>query len=247
MDSRPTASSFALAERFPGGDSDDDEDESEIDASLENSLKESSASSRCSPELGLAGAPAAAQSAPQLPSRSPAPERSVQRSVTFYEGQPRRYSRSASALKLVREVSQRAIEASLSMHDVSYYGQMLASSEPPPPGHKRLLDHAESSRAAASPESLCAEIGAPLTARRAESAELAEPAPLTPGLYAQVFFAVVKSYVGPAILYLPHAFRNGGMLPSLLLLPFLGGLTTAAFYLLIQCHTCAAGVRVRVS
>jgi amino acid permease len=52
---------------------------------------------------------------------------------------------------------------------------------------------------------------------------------------------VVKSYVGPAILYLPHAFCNGGMLPSLLLLPFLGGLTTAAFYLLIQCHTCAAG------
>ena len=190
MENRPTASSFALAERFPGGDSDDDEDESEIETSLENSLKESSASSRCSPELGLAGAPAAAQSAPQLPSRSPAPERSVQRSVTFYEGQPRRYSRSASALKLVREVSQRAIEASLSMHDVSYYGQMLASSEPPPPGHKRLLDHAESSRAAASPESLCAEIGAPLTARRAESAELVEPAPLTPGLYAQVFLRV---------------------------------------------------------
>ena len=31
------------------------------------------------------------------------------------------------------------------------------------------------------------------------------------------------------------------MLPSLLLLPFLGGLTTAAFYLLVQCHTSAAG------
>ena len=180
------ASSFAL-ERFPGGDSDDEESSisSEIETSLETSLRGSSASSRGSPELGRAGAPAAAQSAPQLPSRSPAPERSVQRSVTFYEGQPRRHSRSASALKLVHAATQRAIEASLSMHDVSYYGRMLASSEPPLPGQKQLLVHAESSGAAASPESLCAEIGAPLTARRAESAELVEPAPLTPGLYAQ--------------------------------------------------------------
>lgn len=237
------ASSFALAERFPGGDSDDDESSisSEIATSLETSLKESSASSRCSPELGLAGAPAPARSAPQLPSRSPAPERSVQRSVTFYEGQPRLYSRASSALKLVHAATQRAIDASLSVHDVSYYGQMLASSEPLSPGHKQLLVHAESSRDPASPESLCAEIGTPLTARRAESVEPVEPAPLTPGLYAQVFFAVVKSYVGPAILYLPHAFRNGGMLPSLLILPFLGGLTTAALCLLVQCHTCAAG------
>ena len=240
---RARRSSFTSAERFPGDDSDDDESsissQSGIEPAITASLA-SSASSRCSrptpadsPELGgrLAGAPAAAQSAPQLPSLGP-PEHSVQRSITFCEGQPRRrYSR--EALKLVQAATRRAIEASLSMHDVSYYGQMLASSEPPP-GREHLLFHAGSSRVSTSPDS--ATRGA-ISLRE----EIAEPAPLTPGLYVQVFFAVVKSYVGPAILYLPHAFSNGGMLPSLLLLPFLGCLTTAAFYLLVQCHTSAAG------
>ena len=179
---------------------------------------------------GLAGrlaAPSAAnaQSAPQLPSVGPAHEHSVQRSITFTAqsdrpGKPR----NLRALKLVQAVTERAIEASLSMHDVSYYGQMLASSEPLP-GREHLLDTPGSP--ARGPIPLCAEI--------------AEPAPLTPALYAQVFFAIVKSYVGPAILYLPHAFSNGGMLPSLLLLPLLGSLTTAALYLLVQCHTSAAG------
>ena len=146
------------------------------------------------------------------------------------------------------------------MHDVSYYGQMLASSEPPP-GREHLLFQSESSADAAARGAV--------SPQRCEKIE--EPAPLTPGLYAQVFlgvglglgvglevgpprtaygcsldyirlppglhtvaawitygcslrgmrlqvfFAVVKSYVGPAILYLPHAFFNG-MLPLTLTL-----------------------------
>jgi hypothetical protein len=205
-------SSFTSAELFPGDDSDDDESlisaQDGVELSLNASLA-SSSSSKCSrptpadsPDNGgrLAGAPAAAQSAPQLPSLGPAPEHAIQRSITFCEGQPRRrYSR--EALKLVHAATQRAIEASLSMHDVSYYGQMLASSEPPP-GREHLLFHPESTRRASSPES-AARGAIPLCEA------IAEPAPLTPGLYAHVFFAVVKSYVGPAILYLPHAFLNG--------------------------------------
>ena len=200
------------ADHFPGGGDSDDE------SSVTHSVTHSPKSFSCPRVPGLV---AASQTTPQLPSMSHHGA-AVQRSLTFTEPSlssptlPR--SASAFALARLQLATEKTIEASLSMHDVSVYGRMLASSEQLPQIQRRLIDAAP------------AAVGEP-----------PERAPLTPGLYAQIFFSVVKSYVGPAILYPPHAFLNAGMLYALLLLPFLGALTTSCFYHLTQCHVRAAG------
>eukprot|EP00966_Prymnesium_polylepis_P269676 6229637-Prymnesium_polylepis.1 len=51
----------------------------------------------------------------------------------------------------------------------------------------------------------------------------------------------MKSFVGPAILYLPHAFDNGGLLASAITMPLLGVLCVVSFTSLAQLHVRAAG------
>ncbi|KAL1528662.1 hypothetical protein AB1Y20_009999 [Prymnesium parvum] len=114
------------------------------------------------------------------------------------------------------------IDASLSVHNISLYTNILSSSGHLEAGH--LLSD--------SPVDL-----------GALSAHMTEPVvkPLTASLHAHIFFAVIKSYVGPAILYLPHAFNNGGMLASALTIPMLGALVSVTFSGLAQCHISSPG------
>jgi len=101
------------------------------------------------------------------------------------------------------------IDSSISLHNVNIYGRMMDSTS----DLQQVL----------------------LPQTSAQMQPHAEPAGEA-SLYAHVFFAVLKSFVGPAILYLPHAFANAGLLFAVLALPAIGLLATYSLYLLVLCH-----------
>ena len=200
---------ITYADRFEGDSSDDD----------------SPALSRIQqPALGAAPAPAAepssrlsgslsgfndrlARSTPSLPSQPPL-HQAIPTSTTFTVGVlPKRQS----LVERLQATTESAIQVSLSMHDVSIYGRMLASADALP----RVREHLLSTSAAGPTTSAAGTCSPPVLPATASRAPAVETLPLTVSEGAHIFFSVVKSYVGPAILYLPHAFLNGGMLFSL--------------------------------
>ena len=110
------------------------------------------------------------------------------------------------------------LDSSLGIHNIRVYDAILASSTDALPALEHLLPEQRPSTAPLAPS----------------------PAPLRPAVYAHVFFAVLKSFVGPAILYLPRGFDHGGLLFSILLLPFCGALVTFTMSVLVECHLASA-------
>ncbi|KIW05794.1 hypothetical protein, variant [Verruconis gallopava] len=52
----------------------------------------------------------------------------------------------------------------------------------------------------------------------------------------KTFFTLLKAFIGTAIMFLPKAFRNGGLLFSLITLIVVSMITGVGFYLLLQCR-----------
>ncbi|KAE8396337.1 hypothetical protein ETB97_007827 [Aspergillus alliaceus] len=52
----------------------------------------------------------------------------------------------------------------------------------------------------------------------------------------KTFFTLLKAFVGTGIIFLPRAFRNGGILFSSVTLVLVAGITTVCFHLLLQCR-----------
>jgi len=55
------------------------------------------------------------------------------------------------------------------------------------------------------------------------------------------FFLLIKSFIGTGVLFLPKAFRNGGLLFSLVTLVFVSLVSSLAFHLLLQCRAIHGG------
>ncbi|KAF8849108.1 hypothetical protein BDZ45DRAFT_680763 [Acephala macrosclerotiorum] len=53
----------------------------------------------------------------------------------------------------------------------------------------------------------------------------------------RTFFLLIKSFVGTGVLFLPKAFKNGGLLFSLITLMVISLVSCLAFHLLLQCRT----------
>ncbi|CZR59375.1 related to amino acid transporter [Phialocephala subalpina] len=53
----------------------------------------------------------------------------------------------------------------------------------------------------------------------------------------RTFFLLIKSFVGTGVLFLPKAFKNGGLLFSLITLVVISLVSCLAFHLLLQCRT----------
>lgn len=56
---------------------------------------------------------------------------------------------------------------------------------------------------------------------------------------AKTIFALLKAYIGPGVLYLPGAWRSGGLLFATLMLPILGVLTSFCVFQLLSCRNAA--------
>jgi proton-coupled amino acid transporter len=57
----------------------------------------------------------------------------------------------------------------------------------------------------------------------------------------KTFFLLVKSFIGTGVLFLPKAFKNGGLLFSLITLVFVSLVSSIAFHLLLQCRARIGG------
>jgi len=55
------------------------------------------------------------------------------------------------------------------------------------------------------------------------------------------FFLLIKSFIGTGVLFLPKAFRNGGLLFSLVTLVLVSLVSSVAFHLLLQCRAIHGG------
>ncbi|KAJ4387629.1 hypothetical protein N0V93_008226 [Gnomoniopsis smithogilvyi] len=58
---------------------------------------------------------------------------------------------------------------------------------------------------------------------------------------AKTFFTLLKAFIGTGIMFLPKAFRNGGILFSSLCLVSIAAISMWAFHLLLQCRTAVGG------
>ena len=57
----------------------------------------------------------------------------------------------------------------------------------------------------------------------------------------RTFFLLIKSFIGTGVLFLPKAFRNGGLLFSLVTLVYVSMVSSLAFHLLLQCRSVHGG------
>ncbi|KAH6661862.1 transmembrane amino acid transporter protein-domain-containing protein [Halenospora varia] len=73
----------------------------------------------------------------------------------------------------------------------------------------------------------------PLLGRRKISRAASKPGDAT---LTRTFFLLIKSFIGTGVLFLPKAFRNGGLLFSSITLVLVSLISCIAFHLLLQCR-----------
>ena len=73
----------------------------------------------------------------------------------------------------------------------------------------------------------------PLLGRRKTSRAASKPGEAT---LMRTFFLLLKSFVGTGVLFLPKAFKNGGLLFSSITLVMVSAISCVAFHLLLQCR-----------
>jgi proton-coupled amino acid transporter len=74
----------------------------------------------------------------------------------------------------------------------------------------------------------------PLLGRRRASRAASKPGDAT---LTRTFFLLMKSFIGTGVLFLPKAFKNGGLLFSSIVLVVVSLVSSLAFHLLLQCRT----------